>query len=329
MAKQSNVPTVKDVAKEAGVAAGTVSKVINGLPVGESYRIRVEQAIEKLGYRVNIYAKGLKGSHTFTLAVLLPNLINPYFCKLASYLNRSITQKGYQMLIFCTDYDPRVEQEFIFVAEQKKVDGIICLSYNPHVKVPQSVPFISIDRYFGGEIPCVASDNFGGGWMAAEKLVENGCKQLAFMRIGSKLSNEPNKRKDGFMQYCEQHNVPYISKIIDDGTSYSEFEDFLRSRYHDGKLDIDGLFCVTDSLACQMIQIIESMGLRVPEDVQVIGFDGLQHFGGGDFVCSTIVQPVQQIAQACVDLLLEDKVGAVPTLMCLPVQYAFGGTTKA
>lgn len=329
MANKTSTPTVKDVAREAGVAAGTVSKVINGLPVGESYRIRVEQAIEKLGYRVNMYAKGLKGSRTYTLAVLLPNLTNPYFCKLASQLNKVIAQRGYQMMIFCTDYDPRVEQESVYMAEQKKVDGIICLSYNPHVKIPEGIPFVSIDRYFGGEIPCVASDNYGGGWIAAEKLVQGGCRHLAFLRVGSRLTNEPNKRKDGFIQYCEQNGVDYTLKIIDDGTPHSEFVEFLKSHYKDGKMDIDGLFCVTDSLAWNMIRALRAMGVRVPEDVQVMGFDGMQHMGDGDFYCSTIVQPVQQIAASCVDLLLEKQEGAAPTLICLPVQFADGGTTKA
>lgn len=328
MAKQKSTPTVKDVAREAGVAMGTVSKVINGVPVGESYRIRVEQAIEKLGYRVNYYAKGLKSNQSYTLAVLLPNLVNPYFCTLASHLNRVITQRGYQMMIFCTDYDPRVEQEFVSVAEQKRVDGIVCLSYNPNIQVAGDIPFVSIDRYFGRDIPCVSSDNFGGGWMAAEKLVECGCQRLAFMRVGSKLTNEPNKRRDGFVEYCESHNVPFVNKIIDDGVPYSEFRDFLQAHFRSGKLDIDGIFCVTDSLAYTVMGFLKEMGLRVPEDVQVLGFDGVRRLGDQDYYCSTIVQPVEQIAATAVELLLEEKNGAAPALMCLPVQYAYGGTTK-
>lgn len=328
MPKIGSTPTVKDVAQEAGVAIGTVSKVINGLPVGESYRKRVEDAIEKLGYRVNFYAKGLKSNRTYTIAVLVPNLVNPYFCKLVSNLNRVMTQRGYQMMIFCTDYDPNIEQEFVTMAEQKRVDGIICLSYNPQVKVTEGIPFVSIDRYFGGDIPCVASDNFGGGWIAAERLVKCGCKHLAFLRVGSKLTNEPNKRKEGFIQACEQLGVPYDLKIIDDGTPHTEFEDFLREHYVDGKMDIDGIFCVTDSLACNTIKLLEKMGLRVPEDVSVVGFDGMQKFGDQEYYCSTIVQPVDKIAAACVDLILNEKNDTTPALMCLPVQYAYGGTTK-
>ena len=328
MNKPNSAPTMKDVAREAGVALGTVSKVINGIPVGESYRVRVEEAITKLNYRINSYAKGLKSNQTFVIAVMVPNLISPFFSKLTNCLNKSLAQRGYRMLLCATDYDPEQEQNYVIMAEQQKVDGIICLSYNPNLKVSENVPLISIDRYFGSHIPCVASDNYGGGALAAQRLVENGCKNLAFLRIGSKLTNEPNKRKDGFINACENMDVPYTLKIVDDGTPYSAFEDFLREHLHEGKLDFDGIFCVTDVLAHQIIRSLRALDLRVPEDVQVIGFDGIRHFGDLDYTCSTIVQPLEEIAEVCVNMVLEKDDAKSPSLVCLPVTYGFGGTTK-
>ena len=327
MKNTNSAPTMKDVAREAGVALGTVSKVINGIPVGESYRVRVEEAIEKLNYRINSYAKGLKSNRTFVIAVMVPNMVSPFFSKLVNCLNRSLAQRGYRMLLCATDYDPEQEQSYVYIAEQQKVDGIICLSYNPQLQVPEGVPFVSIDRYFGAQIPCVASDNYGGGSLAAHKLVENGCKNLAFLRIGSKLTNEPNKRKDGFVNACENMDVPYTLKILDDGSPYSAFEDFLLEHLHEGKLDFDGIFCVTDTLAHQIIGSLRRMGQRVPEDVQVMGFDGIRHFGDLDYTCSTIVQPLEEIAETCVELILEKEEGKIPSLICLPVSYACGGTT--
>ena len=328
MNKPNSAPTMKDVAREAGVALGTVSKVINGIPVGESYRVRVEEAITKLNYRINSYAKGLKSNQTFVIAVMVPNLISPFFAKLTNCLNKSLAQRGYRMLLCATDYDPEQEQNYVIMAEQQKVDGIICLSYNPNLKVSENVPLISIDRYFGSHIPCVACDNYGGGALAAQKLVENGCKNLAFLRIGSKLTNEPNKRKDGFINACENMDVPYTLKIVDDGTPYSAFDDFLREHLHDGKLDFDGIFCVTDTLAHQILGSLRALGQRVPEDVQVIGFDGIRHFGDQEYTCSTIVQPLEEIAEVCVNMVLEKEENNTPPLVCLPVTYAWGGTTK-
>ena len=329
MPRKSSVPTIKDVAREAGVALGTVSKVINGLPVGESYRVRVEAAVKKLNYRVNNYARGLKSSRTGIIEVMVPNLINPFFSKLVNCIQKELARRDYKMLLCCTDYNPDQEQEYVIMAERQKVDGIICLSYNSNLTVPGGIPLISIDRYFGAKIPCVSSDNYGGGRLAAEKLAENGCKSLAFLRTGSSLTNEPNKRKDGFISSCESMGIPCTMKSVDDGTPYSAFEEFLLEHMHNGTLDFDGIFCVTDSLACRIIGSLREMGLRVPEDVQVIGFDGVRSFGDLEYYCSTIVQPLEEIAGQCVGMVLEKDRSKTPALVCLPVSYAYGGTTRA
>lgn len=328
MKKKNSAPTMKDVALEAGVALGTASKVINGLPVGESYRIRVEEAIKKLNYHVNSYAQGLKANKTYTVALLIPDIFNPYFSRLAYEINLSLLKRKYRMLLCSTDYNPGAEQEYITMVQQNKVDGIIGLTYNPHLEVAPNLPFVSIDRSMGPQIPCIASDNFAGGHMAAEKLADLGCKNVAFLRIGSSLTNEPNKRKAGFENGCLARNLQYTSKILQDEDSISEFEIFLREHMHDGKLDFDGLFCVTDRIVYEVLKILKKLHIRVPEDVQVIGFDGIRAFGDGDYICSTIVQPVESIAEMCVELLLQENMTTKPPLVCLPVSYRPGGTTR-
>ncbi len=121
MKKNHSVPTMKDVAREAGVALGTVSKVVNGLPVGEPYRIRVEDAIKRLNYQVNSYAQGLKANKTYTVAFLLPNTHDPYFASLTYHINLALLRRKYRMLLCCTDYDSSLEQEYITMTQQNKV----------------------------------------------------------------------------------------------------------------------------------------------------------------------------------------------------------------
>ena len=131
MKSEHSIPTMKDVAKEAGVALGTVSKVVNGIPVGESYRLRVEDAIKKLNYQVNSYAQGLKASKTYTIALLIPNTKEPFFASLVYYINLALLKRKYRMLLCSTDSDCDQEQEYVTMAQQNKVDGIIGLTYNP------------------------------------------------------------------------------------------------------------------------------------------------------------------------------------------------------
>lgn len=328
MKKKNSTPTMKDVALEAGVALGTVSKVINGLPVGESYRLRVEDAIQKLDYHVNSYAQGLKTSKTYTVALLIPNTSNPFFAQLVYHINTALLKKKYRMFLCTTDYNSGLEQEYITITKQNKVDGIIGLTYNPDLRIEENIPFVSIDRPMGSHIPCVASDNFAGGQMAVEKLADLGCKNVAFLRVGSSLDSEPNKRKAGFENGCLARNLTYDIKILQDDEPLSEFETFFKEHMSDGKLEFDGLFCVTDYLANEMIKILGRLNIRVPEDVQVIGFDGVRAFGDGDYFCSTIVQPVRDIAEMCVELLLQENMRTKPPLVCLPVTYAYGGTTQ-
>ncbi|KIR02206.1 Sugar-binding transcriptional regulator, LacI family protein [Lachnospiraceae bacterium TWA4] len=279
MKKKNLAPTMKDVAREAGVSLGTVSKVVNGISVGEDYRVKVEEAIKRLNYQVNSYAQGLKSNKTYTVALLIPNTYNPFFAKLTHHINVELLKRHYRLLLCATEYDLSNEQDYITMAQQNKVDGIIGLTYNPNLVVDENTPFIAIDRSLGSNIPCVASDNFLGGQMAAEKLADLGCKHVAFLRIGSSLTNEPNKRKAGFENGCLSRKLDYSMKILDDKDSIDEFEAYLKEHYHDGKLDFDGIFCVTDGLAYSILKILKRMHIQVPKEVQVIGFDGVKHFG--------------------------------------------------
>ncbi|MBQ8238523.1 MAG: LacI family DNA-binding transcriptional regulator [Oscillospiraceae bacterium] len=329
MKNSNSMPTMKDVAKEAGVALGTVSKVINGLPVGESYRLKVEAAAKKLGYQVNNYARGLKTNKTYTIALIIPSLIHPYFSLLTHELTKALAQRNYRTMLLLTDFDPQAEQACIQMMQQNKVDGAIGLTYNPNLKLDGNLPFVAIDRYFSSTVPCVAADNFGGGRMAAEKLNQLGCKKLAFLRTASSVPGETDKRRQGFESYCISQNLDYeILEFFDAQDTDPRFEQYLREHLVDGKLTIDGIFCGTDRMAFVIRNLLEEMGVSVPGDVQIIGFDGLRRFGDQELHCSTIVQPVEQIAQTCVNLVLTEDRSAVPAMICLPVSYAAGGTTR-
>ena len=324
---KGNLPTMKDVAREAGVALGTVSKVFNGIPVGEPYKKKVEAAAKKLGYQVNQYARGLRVSKTYTVALLLPGVDHPFFSLLAQQICVALTQREHRMLLYVTAFCPDVEQRCVQLVQQNRVDGIISLTYNP-IKIDKGLPFVSIDRFLSPDVPCVTADNYGGGRLAAEKLMELGCRHLAFLRTGSPRPGEADKRGDGFEMACRTGQVPYETLRLNDGEDFQKFREFFLSHTFDGKLEIDGIFCSTDLLACKIQTLLEELGHRVPEDVQIIGFDGIRHFDSDVLLCSTIVQPVQKIAETAVDLLLSKDRANIPALVCLPVTYAPGGTTK-
>ena len=325
---KSNHPTMADVAREAGVALGTVSRVVNGEPVGEEFSRKVNDAIRRLGYQYNVSGRALRTNRTNAIAVIIPNTINPYFGMLVYHINIALEKRNYKMLLCFTEYDRDRETEFIHLAQQNRVDGIIALTYHPSLAIPPEIPFVTIDRFFSHSVPCVSSDNFGGGYLAARKLKELDCTRAAFLRIGSPITNEPSKRRDGFISACVEMNLPFEVMSLQDGESFGKFDEFLAQHIENGKCAFDGIFAGTDSLAWRIIQALRRADIRVPEDVQVIGFDGIRMFGEQEMIVSTIVQPVQEIAETCVNTVLSKDFTNMPSLICLPVSYAYGGTTR-
>lgn len=328
MKTKRSAPTMKDVAQEAGVALGTVSKVFNGLPVGESYKHRVEEAAKKLGYQVNNYARGLRANRTNTVAVILPSVTHPFFGALAEYTCRALRKKGRRTLLATTDLDQDVEQECVNMVQQNKVDGIIALTYNPALQFNEEIPFVSIDRPFSPSVPCVSSDNYGGGQLAARKLVELGCKRLLLLQETAATPGEVDKRRQGFRDWCTANGVAHECVHIYESTDHwGDFWRFLEAHMKPEAPEYDGIFCGTDHLAYNVCKKLHALGVRVPQDVQVIGYDGLRFFAGDDYYCSSIAQPVEQMAETAVELLLAPDRSKLPTLVCLPVRYQPGGTT--
>lgn len=328
MRKPGKSPTMKDVAREAGVALGTVSKVFNGIPVGKSYQQKVEEAANRLGYSVNNYARGLRADKTRTIAVILPGLDNSFFSTLADCICAELTRRDYRMLLLTTQYDTQAESRGIQMVRQNKVDGIIGLTYSPDLVIGDDLPYVSIDRYISPNIPCVSSDNFSGGSLAAEKLIELGGRSLLFLRIGSEVLGETDKRGAGFQAVCEMRGVQCVCQRYNDVDGIEKICAYLDEHVRQGHLDYDGIFCSTDKLLYYVVNHLRRRGIRVPEEVQLIGYDGTRAFFTGDYYCSTIVQPVAQMAQTAVTTLLNNDHANTPALICLPVTYAAGGTTR-
>lgn len=332
--KKNTAPTMKDVAREAGVALGTVSKVINGIPVGSDYRKKVDQAIKELDYQVNTYARGLKTQRTKTITLIIPNTRDPFFAAFTHHIESAVYQRGYKLILCCSNGVPEKEIEFLNLASQSKTDGIIALTYSDIGNhVPPHIPLVTFDRYLENTtIPRVSSDNFAGGVMAINKLLELGCKKPIFIRFHSAFAGETDKRKLGYLEACRNHGIEpdYL-----DALDCEEWKDMIKAfinahKLQDGTLSFDGVFANTDYQGYITLEILQEMGYRVPEDVQIIGFDGIYKFGneGSGLFVSSICQPIRDLTRLCIDIVLTDEDKVIPSLTLLPVYYQWGGTTK-
>ena len=174
--------TIKDVAADAGVSVGTVSRVLNNLYVKPGNRERVEASIRKLNYRVDTYARGMKAKRTYTAAILVPDLINPFFAMLVNDVEQVLAESGYRLLVCNSHNDAERELSYLNMARQNLVDGLIALTYsNLDEYLEADLPVVSIDRHFPKQgICCVSGDNAEGGRLAARKFIETGCRNVIY-----------------------------------------------------------------------------------------------------------------------------------------------------
>ena len=320
---------MKDVAQRAGVGVGTVSRVINRVPgVKESTLIKVNQAIKELNYIPDEYARGLKTKSSRTIALILPSVWYPFFSEFAYYVEKRLDKENYKLLLCNSNGNPTEEAKYIKMLKQNKIDAIIAITYSDIEQyIYSNIPFVSLDRYFDKKVSYVTSDNYEGGKLAARKLLEHGARSLAYVGSHSKYPNGTMLRRAGFRDYLENIGIDYkeifLQEPVNDFTPY--ILEMLKVHPK-----IDGIFCHTDSLLLKLRKILNQYGYRVPEDIQLIGFDGMNLSSDLPLGISTIAQPVEQLANGAVDLVLR-KI-ADPSLKneakMYPVRYVDGNTTK-
>lgn len=322
--------SIKDVAKLAQVSVGSVSKYLNGGKLKEKTTIAIEQAIKDLNYEKNTYATGLRTNRTHTIALIIPTIWHPFFSELAFYIEAELRHYQSKLILCNTQNNYENEVAYISMARQNKVDGLIALTYsNVDEYISSEMPIVSIDRYFSEKIPTIMSDNFAGGGLAAEKLFQAGAKKLAFIGYGSIYDNSTRDRYRGFQAYCQTHGIE--SEIIYYEGRHHEFNEKLPELVQETLVNkaVDGIFVVNDEQAYEVLELLQKNKVRVPEDVQVIGFDGSQQSTNIQSSLSSIRQPIPAIAAAAVKCLInviEKKETPIKTI--LPVTYHPGTTTK-
>ncbi|MFR6671245.1 MAG: LacI family DNA-binding transcriptional regulator [Enterococcus avium] len=320
--------TIKDIAKLAKVGTTTVSRVINNSDkVTPTTKKRVEQAMQELNYQPNQYARTLKSNKSNTIAVSVPSIWHPFYSEFIFHIEKKVAEKGYRLLISSNDSDDQVEIEFLEMVRQNKVDGIIALTYhNIDRYLSSNIPFVSIDRYFKEKVAYVTSDNYHGGEIAAEELIKRGCKKLAYVAAVAPQKNDTLKRKDGFIDKARE--LGYEVAVFLKPEPIENYPDFFE-HFFEIYPATDGILAMNDSNALLLLDYLQSKNIRVPEDIQIIGYDGFRYFENFETSLTSIKQPIQQMAEAAFDLLFRLIAGEeIGTPIVLPVQFKEGKTTK-
>ncbi|SFF03604.1 transcriptional regulator, LacI family [Paenibacillus algorifonticola] len=320
--------SIKDVAILAGVAVGTVSRVINKSgAVKPATRRKVEEAIQELNYVPNEIARNFKMRKSKMVALMLPSIWHPFFSELAYYIEDELDLEGYKLMLCNSGGKPEKELYYLEMLQQNKVAGIVGITYNDiENNVSNDIPIVSIDRHFNKKITCVTSDNYEGGRLALRELVKAGARKPAFIGSVTSVYSETMNRREGFIQEAKTMGVEYVvyekPDPVEDDDAY--FDELLKEHH-----DVDGVFAITDIFAAKYIERAGRQGIRVPEDVKVIGYDGIQDHPYFHPLLSTIRQPVEEMARMTIRLLYEKIEGKdlEQQVYRLPVTFRQGETT--
>lgn len=318
--------SVKDVAKLAGVGLGTVSRVINNTgSVSQETREKVLKAVADLNYVPNEVARNFKMQATKLVGLMLPTISHPFFSKLAYYIEKELYINGYKLLLCNSDTDRSKEIQYLQMLKQNQVAGLITISYHDYYAHEQiNLPIVTIDRFISELIPHIASDNYQGGKLATEALLKGGAKKIAYVGGEPIFRSSVSDRKHALIDVANINQVPYVVYEAIDQSELDVAKGFL-AKYP----DVDGIFTSTDLFAAAMIREIQKSGKKVPQDIQVIGFDGIQTDDYFSPYLSTVVQPIEAISRESVKLLIglineED----VPKETILPVFFRQGETSR-
>lgn len=299
--------TIKDVARVAKVSVGTVSNYLNGTtPVADAKARRIRAAIDELGYQVDLAARSLRVGATRTVGLLVPNISNPFFGEIARGIEHALTEHGYQTFLCDSGDDPQREQAYLANLASRRVDGVLVIYADQdadpgRLQDQVDVPLVYVDRGVPGRAS-VTMDNHLGGRLAARHLLELGHERIGAMVGRPEVANVAARLK-GFREELEAHGVALPPERILTGRQTLAFGDeverliALRDRP-------TAIFATNDIVAVGAWLKATSLGLSVPGDLSLMGFDDIELARAIRPPLSTVAQDVPEMAQRAVARLL-------------------------
>lgn len=296
-------PTIKEVAALSGVGIGTVSRVLNNSPqISEKTRRKVLKAIDELNYVPNSAGKRLSQNRSYVLAVLVPVINHPYFSHLIAELEEAADEHGYSLLVVSSQHRIDKEKEILKRLAQNEADGALFVTHYEHDESEfKNLAIVTIDRHLGDKIPVVTTNNYEATKEGVEYLIEKGCKKIAFLGTKPSQASEVILREKAYRDVVKEHNLPeiVINKEVKHGDEKTLIDEFLKDHK-----DVDGVFVSGCILASTLKNKLETLGIRVPEDIQVVSYDG-EFFKNSTKRMTTLEQPLDQMAKKCVELLID------------------------
>jgi LacI family transcriptional regulator len=335
--------TIKDIAKMCGVGVSTVSRAINGHPdINPATREKIMKVVEETGFVPNASARSLKQSESNNVALIVKGIANPFFTRMIHVLEDSIEKKGCATILRHVASDQDEVHIAAGLAAERKLKGIIFLGGNfthdgmqlKNLGVPYVFSTIGMDS--DGKDPVIANvsvDDVEAAKMAISYLIESGHRRIGLIAEGIDVPSVGQLRYRGYCEAFKEHGLEIDHRLI---TQVSDGEEHytMENGYKAAKIllrtvpDLSAIFCFSDVLAMGACRAITDHGKKIPEDVSVVGFDGIEDAKYFIPRLTTIRQPVDEIARETIDMLFGMIEGKTPgRRVLMQAQLVLGEST--
>ena len=331
---------MKDIARELGVSVVTVSKVLrNRADVSDKTRARILNRMKEMNYKPNLAARALVTGRTSSIGLVVPDLVHPFFAVVATGISKVLRSRGYCLIMSCAEEDPELEQQEIEQLLARRVDALIIASTQWTVESfrrieEQNTRYVLVDRKFSG-LPAnfVGVDDCSVGVMATEHLIDTGCRRLA--HIGGPHASTALGRREGFWRTVINHGLPISDAYMivaehgdkgGDVSGYAAMRKLLQLNPRP-----DGVFCHNDPNAMGAMNAIFEAGLRIPEDIAVIGCGDVGYGKNLRVPLSSINQNSETIGERAAELafdLLDAKGPVQPRTIMIEPKLMIRASTR-
>ena len=302
--------TIKDVARLAGVSMSTVSKYMNGGNLRSENAAAIRDAIAALDYRVNPFARGLKAQRNRSVGILLPDITAPFFGTVLTTMDKTFREHGYHSIISCYDSNPGLERDNLRFLLTNGVDGLIYVPEDltaeefRELTASFSIPVVQVDRMIPGiNSDTVLVDNDKAVYRAVSRLIEKGHSRIALIS-GPKSVFTAKERQMGYLRALAEHGIAYDTALMINGdntftTGYRGCQTLLQM-----KEPPTAVFTTNYGITMGLITAARERGMRIPEDMDVFGFDCVE-------ICTMIKPPIPVVHQP------EEEIGRTAAMYLL------------
>jgi len=304
---------LKMLSEQLNVSVSTVSKALrNSHEIGNDTKKRVLEMAEKMGYRPNPYAGFLRNHKSKTIALLIPELTNNFFIQAISGAESIAHENDYHVLIYNTHDDFNKEKNIIKDLQNGRVDGVI-MSVSADTKtydhlnelIQSNIPIVFFDRICHEiETAKITTDDFTSGFNATEHLIQNGCRDIAYLSVSETISID-NKRAQGYFEALNKHGIPINkSRIIkcgnDEKNNYKKIKQLLQSSKKP-----DGIFSSVEKLAITSYIVCNDLKLKIPDKIKIISFSNLRTGTLLNLSLTSIIQPAFEMGKQAATILFK------------------------